>query len=87
MVEINVKDKVYYARILETTGTYDVCDLIIRTVTDTWFVGEDKSDKRAYLFYKHDIGENVFFDRDEALTKVILAESKKPKRIFTIENE
>ena len=51
------KDKLYYARILPNSFTFDVCELIIRTVTDEWFVGIDKHDKHAYLFSNNEIGE------------------------------
>ena len=51
------KDKLYYARIMPTVGVYDVCDLIVRTVEDTWFIGVDKHDKHAYLFSYSAIGE------------------------------
>ena len=69
------KDKLYYARILPSSYTFDVCELIIRTVTDDWFVGIDKHDKHAYLFSYNDIGKIVFYDRDDALNKVKIAES------------
>lgn len=71
------KDIVYYARIIPTTGIYDVCELKIRTVKDDWFVGVDKRDKRAYLFYQKDIYNVIFFNRNDALNKVRAAESNK----------
>ena len=71
------KDIVYYARIIPTTGIYDVCELKIRTVKDDWFVGVDKRDKRAYLFYQKDIYNVIFFNRNDALNKVHAAESNK----------
>ena len=49
MKTINNGDTVYYTRVFPETGTYDLCDLIIRTVMDNWFCGVDKKDKRAYL--------------------------------------
>ena len=42
---------VYYARILRPVGIYEVIELFIRTVDDDYFVGIDKHDKHAYLFY------------------------------------
>lgn len=71
------KDIVYYARIIPNTGIYDVCELKIRTVKDDWFVGVDKRDKRAYLFYQKDIYNVIFFNRNDALNKVRAAESNK----------
>ena len=87
MPELKKKDSVYYARILEKTGTYDVCDLTIRTVSDTWFVGEDRTDKHAYLFHMHDIGKIVFLNRQDALDLVLKTESEKPKQKFTIDSK
>lgn len=74
---INLKDKLYYARIIPNCNTYDVCDLTIRTVTDRYFVGVDKRDKRAYLFTYEDLGVIVFEERNEALKKVNKAEENK----------
>lgn len=77
--KIKKKTKMFYARIVPTTGVYDVCELIIRTVKDDWFVGMDKRDKRSYCFNNDDINTIVFFDRDKALEKVKEAEKNKPK--------
>lgn len=74
---LNKGDKVFYARILPSTGTYDLCDLNIRTVEDTYFVGVDKKDKRAYLFGYDSLGKEVFEDRKEALATVKKAEKNK----------
>lgn len=46
---MNKQDIVYYASIIPQTNTYDVCDLVVRTIEDTYFVGIDTRDKRAYL--------------------------------------
>lgn len=69
-----IGDIVYYARIMPTLGIYDVCELKIRTVTDTYFVGTDKRDKRAYSFSYNSIGDVVFINRKEAVQKTKLAE-------------
>ena len=74
MVQLKKKDRLYYARILSNTRVYEVCELIIRTVSETWFVGIDKRDKHAYLFTYDKIGKEVFFEREIALSKVINAE-------------
>ena len=71
---------VYYARIIQTTGIYEVCELKIRTVTDNWFVGVDKRDKHAYLFYEKDIGKTIYFNRAEALSVVKEAEANKKNK-------
>lgn len=74
---IKRKDIVYYARIIPTTGVYEVCELFVRTVKDDWFVGIDKRDKHAYLFYQNDIDKSFFLERKDALEKVKLAEENK----------
>lgn len=74
-----IGDIVYYARIMPTLGIYDVCELKIRTVTDTYFVGTDKRDKRAYLFSYNAVGKCIFSNRKEAVHKVITAEESSPK--------
>ena len=70
---------VYYARIMPTLGIYDVCELKIRTVTDTYFVGTDKRDKRAYLFSYNAVGKCIFSNRKDAVEKAITAEEDSPK--------
>lgn len=60
MKTINKRNTVYYTRVFPETGTYDLCDLVIRTVMDNWFCGVDKKDKRAYLLGFNEIDENVF---------------------------
>lgn len=77
MSELKQKDIVYYARIIPTSSIYEVCELSIRTVEDTWFVGIDKRDKHAYMFNNTDINKSVFKNRKEALKKVLDAEANK----------
>ena len=74
-----IGDIVYYARIMPTLGIYDVCELKIRTVTDTYFVGMDKRDKRAYLFSYNTVGKCIFSNRKDAVEKAIAAEENSPK--------
>ena len=74
-----IGDIVYYARIMPTLGTYDVCELKIRTVADTYFVGTDKRDKRAYLFSYNAVGKCIFSNRKDAVEKIITAEESNPK--------
>ena len=74
-----IGDIVYYARIMPTLGIYDVCELKIRTVTDTYFVGMDKRDKRAYLFSYNAVGKYIFSNRKDAVEKVIVTEENSPK--------
>ena len=74
-----IGDVVYYARIMPTLGIYDACELKIRTVADTYFVGTDKRDKRAYLFSYNAVGKCIFSNRKDAVGKVITAEESSPK--------
>lgn len=78
--EIKKKDKLYYARIIPNSGIYDVCEIKVRTVENTYFVGIDKSDKHAYLFSNDDLNKIIFTSRDDALAKVLSAE-KSRKRV------
>ena len=43
-VKMKKKDILYYARIVPKTGIYEVCELLIRTVEERYFVGIDKRD-------------------------------------------
>ena len=74
-----IGNTIYYARIMPTLGIYDVCELKIRTVTDTYFVGMDKRDKRVYLFSYNAIGKCIFSNRKDAVEKTITAEESSPK--------
>lgn len=65
---------VYYAQCLSTAGIFEVLELKIRTVEDNWFVGTEKREKHAYLFYDKELGRTIFFDRNEALEIVKDAE-------------
>ena len=78
------KDILYYARIVPRTGIYEVCELLIRTIEETYFVGIDKRDKHAYLFLYSDINNTVFENRKEALKKVKDAEKNKIKTNYEI---
>ena len=76
---------VYYARIIPPCDIFEVCELRIRTVSISWFVGVDKRDKHSYLFYFPNINKHVFFDRTEALKKV--KEAEKNKKVIYEESE
>ena len=64
----------YFARILPPS--FNLYELKIRTVTDTYFVGTDKRTKHAFLFSYHDIGKSVFLNRSDALELVKKAEAR-----------
>lgn len=77
MTKPKKKDILYYARIIPQTGIYEVCELSVRTIEDTYFVGTDKHDKHAYLFSYSAIGKTVFTNRKEALDLVKEAENNR----------
>ena len=77
--KIRKNDIIYYARIMPKLGIFDVYDLKVRTIADTYFVAIDKRDKKSYLFNYNEIGKIVFTDRKEALNKTKEAEKNKPK--------
>ena len=68
--DVHKKDILYYARAIPQTGIFEVCELIIRTVEDDYFVGSDKRDRHAYLLHYTDLDKIVFKDRKTALNKV-----------------
>lgn len=80
MSDLKIKQQVYLARIIPNCYVYDVCDLIVRTVKEDWFVAMDKRDKHAYLFDDSDIDKIVFTNRKEALDKVLLASANRKER-------
>lgn len=66
---INKGDMVYYARIQKKNGTYDLCELKVRTVGEDYFCGMDKKDRHVYLFGYNALGDYVFQTRKEACPK------------------
>ena len=75
---IAIGNIVYYARIMPKLDIYDVYELKVRTVEDTYFSTIDKRDKKSYLFSYNDIGKTVFLNRQDALNKTKDAEKCKP---------
>lgn len=78
-MQLKKKDIIYYARILPKSKIFDVLELTVRTVEDTWFVGIDKRNKQAFLFTYTDIDNIIFFNRKDALDKVLNAEKEAPE--------
>ena len=73
----------YYARISHNLGMYELCELKVRSVYDTYFVALENRTKIAFLFGYNLIGDVVFFSRKEALEKV--REAEKDKREISSE--
>lgn len=72
MEDLEIGDYMYFARVLRSVDVYEMIPLKIRTVNhdDGWFVGLDSKTKAAYLFQERDIGQNVFFNIEEAQSMV-----------------
>lgn len=68
---------VYYARIMPTVGIYEVLELKVRTVEDTYFVGTEKKLRQAFLLSNSYLDKLVFKDRKSALKLVKEAEKDK----------
>lgn len=69
----------YYARIMPKVAVYEVDEVSVRTIEDTYFVATEKQTKRAFPFAYKDLDEIVFKDRKDALNKVKEAEKHKTK--------
>ena len=74
---------VYYARIMPNLGIFDVYDVKIRTVADTWFSGVEKRDKKVFLFPYSAMDEYVFLNRKDAVDVATNAEENNKKVIST----
>ena len=76
-------DIVYYTRIMPNLGIFDVYDIKIRTIADTWFSGVEKRDKKVFLFPYSAIDEYVFLNRKDAVDMATNAEENNKKVIST----
>ena len=74
---------VYYARIMPNLGIFDVYDIKIRTVAETWFSGVEKRDKKVFLFPYSAINKYVFLNRKDAVDVATNAEENNKKVIST----
>ena len=76
-------DIVYYTRIMPNLGIFDVYDVKIRTIADTWFSGVEKRDKKVFLFPYSAIDKYIFFNRKDAVDMATNAEESNKKVIST----
>ena len=60
-------DRLYYAEIVKSCGVFDVHDISIRTVEDTYFVGTDIDTHRAYIFTYDQLETCLFNIRMDAV--------------------
>lgn len=67
MINMTKGDIVYYAHIKPGTDSYDLYELKVRTIYENSFVAEDIKDKVSYLIDNSQLGETVFFSRNEAV--------------------
>lgn len=75
---MKVGDVVYYTRILQKTNTYELIELVVRTADRGFYVGVDSKTKQAFPFSKQMIHNNVFTDRNTALS--VLKEAEKGRK-------
>ena len=73
--EIKPKQHLYYAQILQSVGEYNVLEMIVCTLYETYFAVMEKRDKHRYLLNYEDIDRTIFFNRSECLEKVKYAEA------------
>ena len=59
-------------------GVYNLCDIKVCTLYDTYFAGMDTRDKRRYVFNYTEINQTIFENRLEALETIKEAEENKP---------
>ncbi len=71
---LNKGQIIYYARIIPSVGIYEILELKIRTVEDSYFVGTESSTQHAYLFGNSALNKTIFLDREKALKLVKEAE-------------
>lgn len=69
------KDHMYYAQILPPVGVYNVLEMHVSTLYDTYFACSEKREKHRYLFNYTDINKTIFYDRSVCLEKVKDAEA------------
>lgn len=74
----SVGDVLYYTQILPNVGIYNLCDIKVCTLYNTYFAGIDKRDKRRYVFNYTEINQTIFENRLEALEVIKEAEENKP---------
>ena len=67
----------YWARVLPKIQVYDLYELKVRTLYDTYFVCVDKRTKQSYMFSYHNINKTIYVVREDALEHIKSEESKR----------
>lgn len=75
--KIKSNDTLYYAQIIPSLCQYNILDMKIETLYNTYFACTEKREKRRYLFNYTDIDKIIFTDRVKALEVVCEAEKYK----------
>ena len=57
---VKLKEKVYYARIHHNTVTYDVCDLVVQSIRDTYFLLQPIREISTVIFFLIMTSINLF---------------------------
>lgn len=81
--KIKKGDQLYFSRILPNVGIYEVCDVKVRTVANSWFSVTEKRTHKTFLFSYADINKTIFYNREEAVW--IVKEQEKNKKIISDE--
>lgn len=68
---MKVGDTVYLCVVVPNCNVYDVLQLTLRTVEDSWAVGVDEHTKQAYLFGYNMVGQYVFTQHYEAQEAIL----------------
>lgn len=83
MTIISKGSTVYYARIHEETGIYDLCELHVRTVYPDIFIGVDTQTKIAHVCSFDDCDVTIFSNREDALR--VVKKYEKTKKNLTVD--
>ena len=81
MKEIGLGDTVYFARVIQSTGTCELLELKVRTVYPECFVGVNKETAQAYIISYEECDVHIFDNRETALA--IVKEAEKHRKKFT----
>lgn len=84
--DLKLKQIVYYARIIPNVSLFEILELKVRTIGDTYFVGNSKHEKKAILISEKSMCD-VFEDRQDCLKVVKDAEKEYKKTHKTEEME
>lgn len=84
--DFSIGQIVVYTRILPTAGVYDLLEIKLRTVEDTYIVGCDEKDHTAYLVSEIEAETCIFTSRKDALNKIKEEKKKGKENIWKEEN-